>query len=105
MDLVKEAHQNGYNVLVINPLGPPNCGKDDVGLESCDFSNNIYIQQAVEEIKTQFGQDSQIYACGFSLGSNYLLRHLATHEGCQETCGIRAAMSVSSAFCCMTAGV
>lgn len=56
-------------------------------------------------MRRNFGNNSQIYACGFSLGSNHLLRHLATHENCSEICGIKAAMSVSSAFCCLTAGV
>lgn len=95
-------------MLVINPIAPPkdiSHGEDDVGLESCDFSNNVYIQQAVEQIRESFGKDSEVYACGYSLGSNHLLRHLATHENCQETCGIKAAMSVSSAFCVLTAGI
>lgn len=56
-------------------------------------------------MKTQFGHDSEIYACGFSLGSNHLLRHLATHEDCSGTCGIKAAFSVSGAFDVLTAGV
>jgi predicted alpha/beta-fold hydrolase len=72
-----------------------------MGLESSDFSNNVYIEQAVEQMRDKFGQDSEIYACGFSLGSNYLLRHLATHKDCN--CGIKAALSVSSAFCVNTA--
>lgn len=46
MDTVTEAHRNGFNVLVVNPICPPKddpAFRDDVGLESCDFSNNIYI--------------------------------------------------------------
>lgn len=50
MDLAHEAASNGYNVLIINPISPPKSLDQDeeVGLESCDFSNNIYIIQAVE---------------------------------------------------------
>jgi len=54
-------------------------------------------------MREKFGQDSEVYACGFSLGSNYLLRYLGTQEG--ANCGIKAAFSVSSAFCCNTASV
>lgn len=57
MDLAQEASFNGYNVLIINPISPPKLQGEieDVGLESCDFSNNIYIIQAVEQIKKSFG--------------------------------------------------
>ena len=78
MDLATQAKLNGFNVLVMNALGP---AEGDVKeLESCDFSDNSLISQAIEQIKINFGKDSEIYACGYSLGSNYLLRHLATHE-------------------------
>ena len=50
-----------------------------------------------------FGKQTEVYACGFSLGSNHLLRHLATHKDC--SCGIKAAMSISSAFSVLTAGI
>lgn len=49
-------------------------------------------------IKEKFGENSEIYAAGFSLGSNHLLRHLGSHENCSKTCGIKAAVSISGAF-------
>lgn len=45
-----------------------------------------------------FGDDIEIYACGFSLGSNHILRHLGSHKDCSKKCGIAAVLSVSSAF-------
>lgn len=35
---------------------------------------------------------------GFSLGSNYLLRHLGSHQDCDKICGIKAAISISGAY-------
>ena len=61
------------------------------------------IERAVKLMRDEFGQDADVYACGFSLGSNYLLRHLATHKNC--SCNIKAAMSVSSAFDVLTSGI
>lgn len=55
MQLANEARLNGYNVLIINPTAPAECANDDEqterGLECTDFSNNIYISQAVETMK------------------------------------------------------
>jgi predicted alpha/beta-fold hydrolase len=94
MDLAEQATANNYNILIINPIGPlDHC---EGNLESLNFCENIVLERAVQEIRREFGPDSQVYACGFSLGANYLLRHLATHEDC--SCNIIAAMSVSSAF-------
>lgn len=56
-------------------------------------------------MKQQFGEQSEIFACGFSLGSNHLLRHLGTHEDCRQKCGIRAAMSISGAFDVLSVGI
>ena len=49
-------------------------------------------------MKEQFGSDVEIYACGFSLGSNHLLKHLGTHKNCRQKCGITAVLAVSGAF-------
>ena len=105
MEMADEAHKNGYNVLIINPIGAPAGFGDENDLEQCDFSNNIYIEQAIELLKKEFGENSEIYACGYSLGSNHMLRHLATHENCDKKCGIKAAFSISSPFCLYTAGI
>jgi hypothetical protein len=45
MDLADQARQNGFNVLIINCIAPPpGFGDEETQLESCDFSNNIYIE-------------------------------------------------------------
>lgn len=48
MNLADEAHKNGYDVCIMNAVGPPIGHGDETGLETCDFSLNIYIEQAVE---------------------------------------------------------
>lgn len=103
MELADQACSNGFNVLIINPIAPPD--GDETQLEVCDFSKNIYLIQAVEMLKEQFGHDSDVFACGFSLGSNHLLRHLGSHEDCSTTCGIKAVVSVSGAFDILTTGI
>ena len=45
-----------------------------------------------------FGENCEIYALGFSLGSNHLLRHLGSHKDCDKVCRIKAAVSISGAF-------
>lgn len=92
----RKAYKEGYNVIVVNPVAPPDYqGKN---LEVIEYHNNSAICEHMEDIRTIFGQDSEIYALGFSLGSNHLLRHLGSHENCKEVCGIKAAASISGAF-------
>jgi hypothetical protein len=49
MELADQACSNGFNVLIINPITPPD--GDETQLEVCDFSKNIYLIQAVEMLK------------------------------------------------------
>ena len=49
MELADQARSNGFNVLIINPIAPPD--GDETQLEVCDFSKNIYLIQAVEMLK------------------------------------------------------
>jgi len=56
------------------------------------------VAESVQAIKGMFGDDAQIYAIGFSLGSNHLLRHLGAHKDCKEVCGIKAAVSITGAY-------
>ena len=67
-------------------------------LEVIDFTRNLPITEAVEKMKELFGKDVDIYAVGFSLGANHIKRHLGAHEDCKEICGIKAFLSVSSAY-------
>ena len=56
MQLVQEASEHGYNVCVINAaVGPPPGHGDEKGIQTCDFSSNIYIEEAVELIREKFG--------------------------------------------------
>lgn len=51
MQMADEVHNAGYNVLIMNPVAqPPNFG-DEKDLEVQDFSQNVYICQAVELLK------------------------------------------------------
>ena len=65
----------------MNPLAPANSAHRD-DLELSNFARSTPIKEAIETLKEQFGSDVEIYACGFSLGSNHLLKHLGTHKNC-----------------------
>ena len=67
-------------------------------LELLDYTKDDTFGRSVVIAKEVFGEDCEIYAVGFSLGSNHLLRHLGSHSNCHETCGIKAAVSISGAF-------
>jgi len=93
----KRALAQGYNCVVVNPVRPdPKKGIKD--LEVIDYSKVEPIAESIETIKGLFGQESEIYAIGFSLGSNHLMRHLGAHKNCKEVCGIKAAVSISGAY-------
>lgn len=82
---------------MINPVRPEiESGIKD--LEVIDFSKTEPIAESIETIKKLFGADSDIYAIGFSLGSNHLMRHLGAHKNCKDVCGIKAAVSISGAY-------
>ena len=83
--IVRKADKLGYNAIVVNPVVPPQTHLQD--LDIIDYRQTIALQQSVEVTKELFGRDAEIYAVGFSLGSNYLLHHLGSHEGCREKCG------------------
>jgi len=94
--VVRQASKRGYHAIVVNPVVPP---QDSVkALEIIDYRQDHALSRSVAVTKELFGEDAQIYAVGFSLGSNYLLKHLACHSDCQRKCGIKAAVSVSGAF-------
>ena len=94
--IVRKATKLGYHAIVVNPVVPPQTNLQD--LEIIDYREASALGQSVEVTRELFGQDAEIYAVGFSLGSNYLLRHLGSHEECQAKCGIKAAVSISGAF-------
>ena len=43
MELADEAHQNGFNVMIVNPIAPPQGFGEEKDWEVCDFSQNIYL--------------------------------------------------------------
>jgi len=93
----RRAAAEGFHCVVVNPVRPdPKKGITD--LEIIDFSRVEPIAESVETIKQLFGADCDIYAIGFSLGSNHLLRHLGAHKDCKDVCGIKAAVSISGAY-------
>ena len=94
--MAAEAYRNGFNIIIVNPIAPRNSShmKD---LEVIDYTKTLPIAEAVVHTKEIFGE-TDLYAMGFSLGSNHLLRHLGAHKNCKEECGFKAAVSVSSAF-------
>ena len=83
--------------MIPNHIAPKDSADRD-DLEIIDFTKNWPIIQAINTIKEELGKDTHIYAMGFSLGSNYLLRHLGNHPDCDKICKIRAAVSVSGAY-------
>ena len=93
----RKALADGFHCVVVNPVRPdPKKGIKD--LEIIDYSKVEPIAESVATIKQLFGDRVEIYAIGFSLGSNHLLRHLGAHKNCKEVCGIKAAVSISGAF-------
>lgn len=94
--IVKKAVKLGYHAIVVNPVVPPQ--QDMKNLEMVDYSQNEALEKSLAVTKELFGEDCEIYAVGFSLGSNHLLRHLGSHEECHQKCKIKAAVSISGAF-------
>ena len=62
------------------------------------MSDISILQNTVDLIKQQEGDDCEIYGVGFSLGANHLLRYIGANS---QNCGIKAAVSVSNPFDCM----
>ena len=73
-----KALKEGYHVFISNPLAPPDSNKR-CDIELIDFTKSWAIKDAVSTMKEIFGDDAEIYAVAFSLGSNHLLRHLGSH--------------------------
>ena len=101
----RNALDRGYHVFISNPLAPPNSSGDKQDLELINFTSKHAIKEAIETLREKFGSDVEVYAMGFSLGSNHLLRHLGTHKDCVKKCQIKACMSVSGAFDVLATGI
>ena len=94
---VKSAIEQGIHCVMVNPVRPA-LDKAVEDLEVIDYSRIEAVSESVKAIKAIFGQNAHIYAIGYSLGSNHLLRHLGAHEDCHKVCGIKAAVSISGCY-------
>ena len=83
-------------MVCVNPVAP--AGYKGQDLEAIEYHGDRAICEHIEDVRSMFGADCEIYALGFSLGSNHLLRHLGSHKDCEHVCGIKAAVSISGAF-------
>ena len=100
----RHAIEKGFNILVANPLAPPDSAQEE-DLELIDYTKHFPLTQAIKTMRDLFGQDCEIYAFGFSLGSNHLLRHIGAHPDCEKICRIKAVVSISGAFDVPTTGI
>ena len=100
---MEAASLQGYHCVMMNATAPSLT--DEKELEVIDFSKIEPIEQAVAFIRELVGEDIEMYEIAYSAGSNHLVRHLGMHEGCKDKCGFKAAVSVSGAFCLLTAGI
>lgn len=82
---------------MVNPVRPA-LEKAVEDLEVIDYSRIEAVAESVKAIKAIFGANAHIYAIGYSLGSNHLLRHLGAHKDCHKVCGIKAAVSISGCY-------
>ena len=90
--------------MVANHLAPPD-SKEESDLEVIDFSKHFPLTQAIRTMREQFGEDCEVYAMAYSLGSNYLLRHIGACPECETKCRIKAVTSISGAFDLPTTGI
>lgn len=51
MALAEAAQREGYNVLIINPCAPPLGFDEEKEIELMDFSNNVYVEQAIDVMR------------------------------------------------------
>jgi predicted alpha/beta-fold hydrolase len=71
-DLVHIATQRGFCCAVMNHLVPKAESTD--GLRLVDFSMAETMNDAIIHLKQHLPECSQVFAVGFSLGGNYVLR-------------------------------
>lgn len=104
-DCAIQAWEAGFNVFVVNPLAPSATNCD--GLAIIDFTRDEAITEIIEIAKKTFpnGENEELYLLAFSLGSNYMLKHLGSHQDCAKICNVKAAISVSSAFDILSCGM
>jgi len=92
VDLCGAAQMDGFSPIVINCLATKD---DDIDHRVLDFSDSAILRATIDMIHKKMGDDCEIYAVGFSLGANHLLRYLGDHH---HDTGIKAAISISNPF-------
>lgn len=93
-DIVLYAAKNGFHPVVVNSLMARD--EDDItDYRVLDFSDSKVLRASVDLVHQELGNDVDIYAIGFSLGANHVLRYLGAHH---HDHGIKAAVSVSNPF-------
>jgi len=75
--IVKKADKRGYHAIVTNPISPPQSDLKDLALN--DYTKDEAIGRSLAVTREIFGHDAEVYAVGFSMGSNSLLRHMGSH--------------------------
>lgn len=101
---MEHASLKGYHCIMLNATAPSL--SDEKGLAIINFKETHVIEQSVEYIRELLGpEDLDLYAIAYSAGSNHLVRHLGSHEGCKKLCGFKAAVSVSGVYDVLTAGI
>ena len=98
-----EAYRHGYNIFICNPVAPRNSDHYK-NLECIDYTKTLPIAEAIDHAREIFG-DTEMYAMGFSLGSNHLLRYLGANKNCRPEHRFKAAISVSGAWDLPATGV
>lgn len=94
-EMLKAAHREGYQGVVLNGHFAKDPEDHKADYRVLDFSDSKIIRSSIDKIHECLGEDAEIYAVGFSLGANHLLRYLGAHH---HDSGIKAAVSVSNPF-------
>jgi predicted alpha/beta-fold hydrolase len=102
-DMVREAVGKGYTVIVLNSTVP--YGTKEQDLEVIDFTDSKAYDDILAEIKRLVGDDVDLYALGFSLGANTLLRYLGDCGLKGKDPQIRAAVCISPPFDLLATGI
>jgi len=73
-DLVVQAVERGYSLVVLNPTVPKTTNEDEI--ELVDYTKSEPFDHILDKTRELFGEDMKLYAVGFSAGASNLLRHL-----------------------------
>ncbi len=66
------------------------------------MSDDRILRESIDLIHSKLGEEFDIFAVGFSLGANHLLRYLGSHA---HNSGVKAAVSISNPYDVLATGV